>query len=135
MSKKAKPINFIISLEVYPFDVMVSIGQTDKQLAESLKPYDNGRMTERDYELCKYTSDTCLGRAAMFSTNSSILRTRQIPKTANDFGNMAHEVFHVVTFVMHQIGMKLVVMKSDEAYAYLIGYLTENIYKELNKYY
>lgn len=129
-----KAINFIIQMDIYPFDVMVSIGQSDKQLAHSLKPY-GGHLVERDYELCRYPSDTTHGRACMFSNNASLLRLRKLPSGPKDFGNLAHEIFHVATFVMDRIGMELKVMVSDEAYAYLVGFLTERIYTETNKYY
>lgn len=132
--KKTPPINFIISLEVYLFDLMVSIGQSDKQLAKSLEIEDN-RMTEADYEICKYGNSTSPARAVMFSTNASLLRMRKLPTGASGFGTMAHEIFHIVAFVMHRVGMKLKILVSDEAYAYLTGYITEKIYDELNKYY
>jgi hypothetical protein len=71
----------------------------------------------------------------MFSTNTSILRLRCLPETPEDFGRLAHEVFHIASFVLDRVGMKLKVMASDEAYAYLISYLTEEIYKKINKWY
>lgn len=121
-------------MDIYPFDIMVSIGESNKQLTKSLKPY-TGRLIPRDYELCNYTSDTCEGRAVMFSNNCSFIRLRKLPNGPKEFGNLAHEIFHVATFIMDRIGIKLEVMVSDEAYAYLISFLTESIYKETNKYY
>lgn len=121
-------------MDIYPFDVMVSIGESNKQLVKSLKRYE-GSLMERDYELCKYTSAHAQGRACMFTNNASFLRIRKLPKTPKEFGSLAHEIFHVATFIMDRIGMKLEVMVSDEAYAYLISYLTERIYKRTNKYY
>lgn len=136
MSKKKKNpvINFVVNLHVYPFDVMVSINQTDPQLADSLKPYE-GHLVERDYENCKYGNEQCVGRAVTLSNNASLLRLRKLPTKPYDFGNLAHEIFHIVSFVMERIGMKLEVMVSDEAYAYLTEYLTKEIYTKLNKYY
>lgn len=121
-------------MDIYPFDIMVSIGESDKQLANSLEPY-AGKLLERDYELCKYPLPTCHGRACMFSNNASLIRLRKLPKGSKEFGNLAHEIFHVATFIMDRVGMKLEVMVSDEAYAYLISFITERIYKETNKYY
>lgn len=134
MSKKAKSINFIIPLQVYPFDVMVSVSQTDKQLTKSLDPYKKN-LLESDYGLASYPSSTTEARAVLFSNKASLIRLRKLPTEAHGFGTLAHEIFHIVTFVMDLAGMKLEVMVSDEAYAYLVGYLTENIYKELNKHY
>ena len=36
---KSKSKNFIIPLVVYPFDVMVSLGETDEQLKKALSKY------------------------------------------------------------------------------------------------
>jgi len=134
MSKKKTPpsLNFIIPLEVYPFDVMVSIGQSDEQLGAVLDKLD---LSVADIELCRYASTTAIGRAVMFSTNGSFIRLRHLPSSARDFATLAHEIFHIVTFVMDRIGMKLKLLVSDEAYAYLISYLTEKIYDKINKHY
>jgi len=36
-----------------------------------------------------------------------------------------------VTFMLENIGLKLEIMVSDEAYAYLIGHITREFYKQL----
>lgn len=53
-----------------------------------------------------------------------------MPKSVTDYGTLAHEIFHAVTFILTRIGMSLT-NESDEAYAYLIGYLTKEIYKHI----
>ena len=130
--KKSVSVNFIIPLVVYPFDVMVSVGQSDDQLGTVL---DRFPLTENDILMCRYASDRARGRYCMFSTGGSFIRIRKLPETAGEFGTLSHEVFHVVATLLEHIGMELKVLVSDEAYAYLIGYLTEQIYKKLNKYY
>lgn len=125
---KHKPINFIIPLVVYPFDVIVSFGQTNEEV-EAHFAKDN--LTGDDISLATITSITVKGRTVMFSTNQTLIRCTEIPKTPKEYGNLQHEIFHAVTFIMERIGMKLVLMKSDEAYAYLIGYLTTEIYKRI----
>lgn len=62
----------------------------------------------------------------MIPSNLSIIRIKVKDKIPHSV--IAHEVFHITTFIMERIGMELIVMKSDEAYAYLIGYLTDKIY-------
>lgn len=127
-----KNINFIIRMDVYPFDIMVSIAQTDNQLGSVLDKYP---LTQQDIRSCQYSRPTSPACAALFSTNASIIRMRKLPRTPEDYGSLAHEVFHVVSFIMDRVGMKLKIMVSDEAYAYLIGFVTKSIYQELNKYY
>ncbi len=134
--KKAPTINFIIPLVVYPFDVMISVGQSDVQLGHSMDKYGLGEvLKDCDIELVRYTSDQNEGRAVIFPTNQSLLRIRKLPETAHEYATLAHEIFHIVTFILDRIGMKFVLLESDEAYAYLVGYLTEEIYKRINKYY
>ncbi len=136
MSKKIKPINFIIDLHVYPYDVMVSIGQSDVELGRTLDSYGISKLISREeIESVRYGSENSHGRAILFSTNQSLLRIRHLPETCFDYGVLAHEVFHIVTMLMHRIGMKLVVEKSCEAYAYLVQYITEQIFERINKHY
>ena len=131
--KKQTNINFIIPLVIYPFEVVVSIAQDNEQLGKVLDTMSN--LTEEDIRACGYPSEYTKGRAVMFSTNASIIRLKELPQTPADFGTLAHEIFHIVTFIMDRVGMKLAIEVSDEAYSYLIGYLTEQIYKATNKYY
>lgn len=125
---KSKGSNFIIPLVVYPFDVMISIGETNEDIDKRFKKYN---LTAEDISLATFTSHTVQGRTVMFSSNQTLIRLRNFPKSPVDYGNLQHEIFHAVTFVMDRIGMVLKVEESDEAYAYLIGYLTREIYKRL----
>jgi len=128
-----KPINFVIGLAIYPFDVMVSISQSDAELGKSLDPY--GKLPIDEIEGCRYSSDTCKARYVMFSMGASLIRLRHLPTTPSDYGTLAHEIAHVSMCLMERIGMELKCGVSDEAYTYLIGYLTESIYKRINQYY
>lgn len=127
MAKK-KSISFIIPLVVYPFDVMVSFGQTNEDVDKILKKYG---LTAEDVSFATFTSSTIQGRAVMFESNQTLIRLKLFPETAIDYGNLQHEIFHAVVFIMNRIGMTLEVQKSDEAYAYLVSYLTTEIYKRL----
>lgn len=123
-------------MDIYPFDVMVSINQTDNQLGNSLdKNLPTEALSKEEIEGVRYTSDKCDGRAVMFSTNESLLRIRKLPETPAEYGVLAHEIFHISANILDRVGMKLVIEISDEAYSYLIGYLTKEIYTEINKYY
>lgn len=121
-----KNINFIIPLQVYPFDVMVSINQTNDEVEKSLEEvgFDYADANVR----CD--SDTRKGKTIMFKTNQTIIRMFSFDEDPVHYGFLAHEIFHAVEFVMERIGMKLCI-KSDEAYAYLVQYLTTQIYTKL----
>lgn len=133
MTKKGLNINFIVYMQVYPYDLMVSINQTDIELGKCLDKY--GPLPVDEINNCRYSSDRCTGRYVMFSNGASLIRMRKLPITPEDYGTLAHEITHVVVTLLDTIGMKLKINTSDEAYCYLAQFLTENIYKQLNKYY
>lgn len=119
---KAK--NFTISYVVYPFDIMFSFGETDQVLYRKLKCKG---ITEP--EICDISGIT-RARTAVFKEGPSIIRMKNIPKTAEEFGFLQHEIFHAVYFLFTRIGIELC-EKSDEAFAYAIQYLTEQVYKRI----
>lgn len=122
-----KRMNFIIPLVIYPFDIMVSFGETDKQLKKALKKAGS------EWDDSMSLAPNGRGRFCMNPRNQSVLRMPVIPVTVEQYGTLQHEIFHGVTFIFSRIGIKLVILKSDEAYAYLIGYITEQIYTQINK--
>ena len=124
-------LKLLIPLVIYPFDIMVMMGYSDEEVRHELSQYEG--ISEEDINLAMFKTYTTKGRAVMFETNQTFLRIREIPETPLDYGFLQHEIFHAVTFVMHTIGMKLKIDYSDEAYAYLVGYLTEKIYEEIDK--
>jgi hypothetical protein len=125
---KRKKANFIVDLKVYPFHVMFSFTQTDDELLKCLKKYNIDTRGD-SWKLEK----TVRGRCVSFKDNQTLIRLRNYPKTTEDFGVLAHEIFHAVSFIMYKVGMKLKIDCSDEAYAYLIGFLTEECLTKLNE--
>ena len=107
---------------------MVSIGETNEEVDKHLSKYN---FTADDVQLATFTSDTMQGRCVMFQGNQSLIRIKNLPKKPEHFGQLSHEIFHCVSMIMWKIGMELVIEKSDEAYAYLVRYLTTEIYKKL----
>lgn len=117
-----KKINFIIPLVIYPFDVMISIGQSDDELTKSLSKFN-----------CEWDDKMACegnGRFYMSGLNQSLIRLSNYPETYFELGTLAHEIFHCVTYILDRVGMKFMLSKSDEAYSYLIGYITTEIYKK-----
>lgn len=126
MAKKNKSDNFIVPLVVYPFDIMVSLGETDDQLK---KVWENkfGLSWQDDMSL---NGD---GRCIVTDKNQTLIRLRYYPKDNYDYACLQHEIFHAVSMILNVMGMKLEIMVSCEAYAYLIGYLTRQIYDKIWK--
>lgn len=121
--KKIKKRNFIISWEIYPFDVLVSIGEEHADILKHIK--------KTGYELDDEEKEKIWmsgrGRTIMLKGGQTIVRLdTETPDV------IAHEVFHAVAFLMDKIKIKLT-QDSDEAFAYAIEFLTKRIYKELIK--
>ncbi len=55
-----------------------------------------------------------------------VLWLPKIPHTPTEYATMAHEIFHTAVAIMQSIGASLSV-DSEEAYAYLIGFLTKKV--------
>ena len=116
----------VIPLVIYPFDVYISINQTDNELKKSM-----GGQDMTDSEGLFNLPETTAARCVMLPSNLTVIRFKIGDEIRHD--HIAHEIFHAVTFIMERVGMEFIVMKSDEAYAYLIGYITKKVYEILNK--
>jgi hypothetical protein len=125
MVKKSLRKVFLIDCEVYPFDVLISIGENDKHFLNTVSK----KLPARAFEELKQAdnmmtfSPTTQARTMMFSTGQFIIRFRKFPTTCEELGMVNHEIFHIVDMLFRKIGMPLR-KESSEAYAYLIGYLT-----------
>jgi hypothetical protein len=123
--------SFIIPLVIYPFDLLVSIGQSDIQLTKTIEKNYNESFSEKDLEILQGYTALGSARSLRLSSGLFILRMKQIPSTADDFGLLHHELFHIVTRFMEMIGSAFDCNTSGENYAYLIQYLTTTIYKKI----
>lgn len=68
----------------------------------------------------------------LYESKHILIRMPEYPVDPYDIGMLQHEIFHAVSFALRRIGM-LLSIESDESYAYLIGYLTTEIFKKLNE--
>lgn len=118
-------LNFSIKLLIYPFTIMVSFGQTDREVLSALK---KAQIYVEDDNIIRMDG---VGRYCLFKGGESLIRLDRYPKTAQDYGSLAHEIFHAATYILDRIGMRLKIRTSDEAYAYLVGYITKEIYNKL----
>ncbi len=123
-------LKLLIPLVIYPFDIMVMMGYSDEEVREELSQYKF--ISEKDISLTMLEKETVRGRTVLFETNQTFIRIPEIPVTPLDYGFLQHEIFHAVTYIMYKVGMKLKIGISDEAYSYLVGYVTERIYEEIN---
>jgi hypothetical protein len=125
-----KSINKIIPLGIYPYDLMISFNESDKDFKKALKKF--GITPKASTETTVFEMDnikTCVGRMVMFIGKQTVIRLNFMPKLTNPFkmSLLQHEIFHAVTFFMLEIRTPLK-NSTNEVYAYLIQYLTGKIY-------
>lgn len=118
----------LIRIDLYCRDIIVHFG-TKSELKKALKKY-------HDESTVEYVMDTisfgCKGYTLYDSERRVfIMYMPDVPHTAEDLGFLSHEVFHVATAIMENIGTELT-GSSEEAYAYLIGYLTRRIAEDFS---
>ena len=127
---KRKSYNGIIKLNIYPFDIMLSVNQTDKQFVKSLGKY-NMPNFEDDILHLETQGNSRQGRTILLDKSGFIVRLNYWPKNAQGVALMVHELFHVTSMLLDHIGMELSVGTSCEAYAYLLQYITQRTLEEL----
>lgn len=118
-----------IVLPIYPFEFMVSIGQTNDQLIKDFVKYWNEpefiELVKKDVEGMDYDYQ---GYFKMYKCQVGIFRFKKRPAD----GILVHECFHACHRLMDRIGQELT-HESDESYAYLIQYIFEQIKSALKK--
>lgn len=115
---KTKTLNFTLCLPIFPYHITFSFGETQEVLENQFK------MKLQDF-------DSEDGLTYHFDNNNVLVRLKHFPKSFQEFGILQHEIFHAVTFVLDDIHIPFKLDVSDETYAYLIGYLTTEVYKKL----
>ena len=110
-----------IPIEVYQRHVLISIGQSDEALLASLK---QGKVREAEKELKSLSIGRKHdGRGGVLRCADGIIRLQSYDD-ADPYlrGLMAHEIHHCVFKMLDRIGF-VHHHDSDEAYAYLTGYI------------
>ncbi len=115
---------FVVNLQVYPFDILVWFGSTDS-MGKWLKKY----LAKEDVEAL-LSHEFRKGKCAMLPTGQTVLWLPRVPQDAGDMATLSHEIFHAVCFILDKIGMRLD-DSSEEAYAYLIQYVSKQIYQKI----
>lgn len=125
--------NFIIDVVPYPVEVMVSYCQTNDELIKNVKKWKCGEREQWKF-IESIEDDTDPRDVGLIhhieGTGFIIIRLFKPVKTPDQRGTLAHEVFHAAERTAHQIGL-IHCEQSSEAFAYLIQFLTIQIYKKL----
>ena len=117
---------FIIDCHIYPFQILVYFGQNKKPLYNELSK----TLPKSDVDTLK-TFEFEVGKSVMFPTGQTLLWLDEKPNSVNGLAILNHEIFHCACFILERVGIDYS-ETTNEAYAYLIEYLTKQIYNELN---
>ena len=117
-------IEKIIPIDIYNIDMLFVVG-TKEDLKSSLEKHLDKDDAEDAYNVMAADIDEAitLGRSAYLNSGQTALWIFN----TEDKGTLAHEIFHVVCYIMEKVGI-ILCHESDEAYAYLIGYITKKVY-------
>lgn len=126
-NKHKKPIALLINVPIYREQLIVSLHQDDKEFLKTIKQYfkldpdDEESFLKDNYGAkCFYHAHHSLG----------IIRVKQKVDFNLFCGFVAHEVAHFVFMCLSAKGMSLS-EDSEEAYTYLIEYITAEIFKHV----
>jgi len=131
--RKNKGFSFIIKYEVYPFELFVSIAQKDKEFWTDIKKI---LLEEHVEGLKEMMKDQFSARTVFMSDppngGQTVMRLMGWQYHPKARGILQHEIFHAVAFLMMELNMPLC-HENDEAYAYLVGYITEKIEEKIRE--
>jgi hypothetical protein len=106
---------------LYSVDVLFTIGTTESQVIRETERRLKRPLTTEERDAFRFSGN---GKSIHLLNGACVLWLR-----AKSLSVLAHEIFHVATFILDRAGIKLT-DSSDEAYAYLIEHLTR---QALNK--
>jgi hypothetical protein len=119
---------FKIRIELYKVVVHFSFGQNDEEFSKDLKKELSSIVSEEEMKnLCIMNHS---GKTMMHTSGHIVCRLSSLPTTPYYKGVLTHELFHITDFTLERVGVKLS-RNSNEAYAYLIEYLTKSVYRKL----
>lgn len=115
-------MNKIISIDIYDRDVMVHFGEKKYLKAKLSKIFGN----EQASEIVSTISGKEKGKSLLLPGGQMVLYMPDFPKDIKGISILAHEIFHITNFTLEEAGINLT-SDSDEAYSYLIEFLTKKI--------
>jgi hypothetical protein len=134
--KKKQGLNFIVPLVIFPFDVMISVGESNFDFEKALErhmPPNCFEEAKKDMSFINMAA-TCNGRTINFEAgHHTVIRIKEWPHSHRCQGILSHEIFHAVAYVLWRMDIPFEIQKTDEVYAYLIDYLTTEVYKKVFK--
>lgn len=128
MSSKKKSGLFIVDVEIYKRSVVFSICQTPKQIKEELSKHPVDDLDGLLSAIHPNKAGTYYAITASHEGDIYVF----FNETGLNHGTIAHEIFHATCRIASTVGLPLS-RKSEEAYAYLLGYITKEFYQKMQK--
>lgn len=129
LTKKSnfKP-NFVIHLIWIPYDILVSVNETDNNFIKLINKYKvditgSGNLITMD-------SNNTTGNCFINKHNQCIIRIKTNENKYKTISTISHESLHAAIFILDNMGISLT-DSSDEIYAYLQSYITSKICEQL----
>jgi len=123
-----KPYYKIIPIDLYCRDILFAFGD-EPSFRKALRKYHTQEETDGIIEAADINEHSTGKTLCNEKYNAFIVWMPQLPKTAAELGTLSHEIFHAAQALMINIGANLS-DDSEEAYAYLIGYITKRVLEE-----
>lgn len=124
--KKDNFKTFMMNTEIYNAGIRVVITDDTLRAANFVRAHFNDSTISSTWFI-KARGVTLFDRKG---TQPPIMWMPSVPDTPSKKGTAAHEIFHLVYILMDYRGIPLSDI-SNEAYAYLIGYLTKQFYENI----
>jgi len=115
-----KPKHFTIDYTIYPFNLLVSVCESDNCVRKILKD----KLPDDLHSEIDVVFEPSVARTVMFQGGATIIRFSKEPSQ----GIIAHEALHAVDFLMSNIGNLTV----NESWNYLLEYIINQINKNIN---
>lgn len=121
---------FVIDIPLYNRDLLVVFGDTEYLAKQVSEAYDIP--LHEVYPIIEDIDGRSDGRYYFnVEQGSRLVWMPRVPEEPQEYATLAHEIFHAVFGIMDEIGASPT-KDSEEAYAYLVGYLTKEIYASFN---
>lgn len=108
-----------ITFDTYPINLHIFIGEKDEDI---LKYMQSENITELIDDLSSIVESDEAAFLYQDSGNIAIYF-----RDLHNIGMVTHEAFHATCYIMRYVGVKFT-KSSEEAYAYTLQYIVENIY-------
>jgi hypothetical protein len=114
--------NVVIKWDLYPYDVMLSVGETTDDVVRRLKRL-RYKIDKDETDDLNMSND---GRTVMLKGGQTVIRLKDFQNNGVYIALLAHEALHAVFFLMNKVGITYG-EDSDEAYTYALQWLMSTL--------